>query len=338
MKIIITGATGFIGRNFAESLHKKGYDVLATGRSQYVGQQLEKTGITFKKADILNQDELKEVFTQADFLIHCAGKSADWGKYSEFYLTNVIGTGNVINTCKRHNINNIIFISTPSVYYSGKDRFDISESEPLPGKQFGYGRTKLIAESELLNLEKDGFKTIILRPRAVYGQYDNTIVPRILKMSEQKRFPLIDGGSAKIDITYIDNLTQAVIDCLAAPEKAWNQVYNISNGEPLTVKEWFSIVLEIFNLPFNPKNISASMARMVAGTSEFISSMPFGNKKPQLTRFSVGYMSKSLTMSIKKAKQNLGYYPQISNEEGFELYKKWYNSDERIQGFINQIS
>ena len=99
MKVIITGATGFIGRNFAESLHKKGYDILATGRSQYMGQQLEKAGITFKKADILNQDELEEVFTQADFLIHCAGKSADWGKYSEFYLTNVIGTRNVINTC-----------------------------------------------------------------------------------------------------------------------------------------------------------------------------------------------------------------------------------------------
>ena len=327
MKIIITGATGFIGRNIAEKLYEEGMEVITTGRSLQVGKELEKKGIKFIKADITDMDELKKKFSTVDCLIHCAARAGDWGSYKEYYAPNVLGTENVIIACKIHNIKKIIFISSPSIYYTGEDRYNVSEDEPIPEKQFHYSRTKLIAEKRFMELQQDGFKVIILRPRAVYGKYDNIFVPRILRMSE-KRIPLINEGKALIDITYIDNLVNAIKCCLSVPENAWNEAYNISNGDPISVRDWFSQIMEIFNRPFNTENVSLPVANFIAGIIEFFSNLPFGNKSPKITRFSVGYLGRSLTMSIEKAKQKLNYKPLISNYDGFKEYKKWYNNEQ----------
>jgi len=323
MKVIITGATGFIGRNLAEALHHDGLEVIATGQSLKVGKKLEQKGITFVPGDIRYPDQTDNAFSPADCVIHCAGKAGDWGKFTDFHMINFMGTNNVIQSCARHEINKLIFVSTPSIYYTGRDRINILESDPIPKKQFAYGKTKLMAEKNLLELAKKGFKTIILRPRAVYGRYDNTFVPRILAMSEKKAFPLVNNGSALVDITCIDNFIGAIKDCLSAPDDAWNEIYNISNSEPVTVREWFLLILNIFNRPFRPKNIPYPVAGMIAGMMEGLSLLPFGNKMPSMTRFSVGYMARSMTLSIEKAKQKLNYSPQISNKQGFEDYKKW---------------
>lgn len=136
--------------------------------------------------------------------------------------------------------------------------------------------------------------------------------------------PLINNGQALIDITYVDNFVDAVRKSLTASDNAWNEVYNISNGNPISVKEWFFQVLNIFDLPFKPKNIPESAAKTIAGIMELVSYLPFVNKEPPMTRFSVGYMAKSMTMAIDKAKQKLNYSPRVSNHQGFEMYAKWY--------------
>jgi nucleoside-diphosphate-sugar epimerase len=175
-------------------------------------------------------------------------------------------------------------------------------------------------------LQQDGYKIIIYRPRALYGPYDNTFIPRILRLAEKERMPLINNGRALIDITYVENFVDAIRTSLSAPDDAWNEIYNISNGDPITVKDWFAQVLKIFDRPFRPKNVPESMAKIVAGAMEFVSYLPFIRKEPPMTRFSVGYLAKTMTMSIEKARRKLNYSPQVTNEEGFERYAAWYHS------------
>lgn len=181
----------------------------------------------------------------------------------------------------------------------------------------------MIAEKDLLALCAEGFQVIIFRPRAIYGPYDRTIVPRILQLSQKKHFPLINHGKALIDITYVGNLIAVIENSLFAPHHAWNDIYNISNGDPIHFKKMIALVLDIFKRPFNPKNVSEPMARSIARIMECLSALPFGNKTPAMTKFAVGYMAKSMTMSIDKARHKLHYSPQIGNQQGFELYKKW---------------
>jgi len=324
MRVVITGATGFIGRNIAEAFHFKGDTVFATGRSERVGRALSESGIRFAPADLSEMNRVVAAFAPADCVIHCGGKSADWGNASEFFDANVLGTRNVIRACERHDIRRIIFVSTPSIYFTGRDRFDISESDPLPEKQHThYARTKLAAERELLALSDLGFRIVILRPRAVLGPYDSTILPRIIRLSEKRKFPLINGGTALTDITYVDNIVDIVRRCLDAGESAWNQVYNVSNGEPICMKDWFGEMLAALGRPFRPKSVPEKVASAVACIGELGTRLPFGPRKPSMTRFSVGYMAKSMTMSIDKARRLLGYEPSVCNEEGFRRLASW---------------
>jgi nucleoside-diphosphate-sugar epimerase len=324
MRIIITGATGLVGRNLVECLNEKDVDVIATGRSPEVGAELREHGIAFRQADIRDKEQSINSFSPADFVIHCAAITGPWGRYRDFYDTNVVGTRNIIAACKHHRIKRIIFISTPNIYYTGKDRYNISESDPLPDRIItNYAKTKLISEKELMALQPEGFKYIILRPRAVFGRYDNTFVPRILRLAEKRRMPLINSGQALVDLTCVDNFIDAVNACLAAPESSWNQIYNISNNEPITIKDWVSTVLEIFGKPFKPKNVPVPLALFMAAIMESVSYFPFVNKEPSMTRFTVGYMARSMTMNISKAKEMLGYFPKISNRKGFKRYAQW---------------
>lgn len=321
MKLIITGATGFIGQNLVRHFSEKGLEVAAMGRSGKLGSDGTGSGIQYTRADITDTGVVSRTFPDGDCVIHCAGKAGDWGRYGEFHAVNVVGTRNIIRACRDRGTPKLIFISTPSVYYNGRDRLGIRENDPLPRRQFPYGKTKLRAEQDLLAAE--GLETIIFRPRAVYGPHDATILPRILAMSAKKRFPLINNGEALVDITYMGNLAAAVESALNAPDNAWNQVYNISNGDPIRIRDWFKMVLDIFDRPFRPKNIPVPLAATVAAFSELAAHLPVGNKTPSMTRFSVGYMARSLTMSIQKAGEQLGYAPPITNQQGFEHYKQW---------------
>jgi nucleoside-diphosphate-sugar epimerase len=327
VKIIVTGATGCLGRNVAETFHGDGMEVVATGRSTTIGAELRNRGVDFRTADIRDPAQLDRVLSPADCLVHCAGRSGDWGTYRDFHETNVIGTRNVVDACRRHGLTKIIFVSTPSIYYTGKDRYDVSESDPLPDKQrTHYARTKLIAESDLLQSPQSDYKAMVFRPRAVYGPHDRTFVPRILRLAKKKHLPLINDGRALTDITYVGNFVDAVKRSLEAPDRAWNQAYNLSNGEPITMREWFSQVLAIFGRPFRPKNVPEPVAKAIALSMELLGHLPFGPKKPAMTRFSVGYMARSMTMAIDKARENLGYIPRIGNREGFGKCAEWYGS------------
>ncbi len=321
MKIIITGATGFIGRNLAEQLHENGIQVIATGRNEEIGRALTSHGVVFRPADLSSPQALEAAFSPADCVIHCAAKAGDWGGFDEFYQTNVLGTRHVIQACRRHGINRLIFISTPSVYIDGRDRFDILESDPLPARQLThYAITKLAAEQELLALSDEGFEVIIVRPRAVYGPYDNTFIPRLLRMAKRRRFPLIGGGETRVDVTYIVNLVELIRAALSAPSTAWNQVYNLSNGDPLTIARWFELMLGVVDTPFRPKKVPEQAAWSLAALMELGTRLPFGPKQPLITRFSVRYMARSMTLSIAKASDLLDYRPRFATEESFTDY------------------
>lgn len=116
----------------------------------------------------------------------------------------------------------------------------------------------------------------------------------------------------------MDNLVGAVRLALMANPDAWNTVYNVSNGEPIRILEWFAGVLDAFGRPFNPRHVPALAARSAAAVMELACRLPFGPRKPQFTRFSVGYMAVSMTMSIAHAREKLGYTPRIDNATGFE--------------------
>lgn len=327
MRIIVTGATGFIGRNLVAGLVKDRHDLLATGRSTAVGRELEELGAAFRPADLRDEAEVRSAFAPADLVVHCGAKSGPWGSLRDHYQANVVGTRNVASACRHHGVPKMVFISTPSVYFTGRDRFDIREDEPLPRRpRTAYAKTKRIAEAELAGLAPQGLEVITLRPRAVHGPFDTIFVPRLLRMARQPSPPLVGGGGAWAEVTWVGNLVDAVRRCLEAPAESWNQAYNITNGEPITVRDFFGGLAQAFDLPFCPRPVSRVFAGTVATLMELSARLPGVTSEPVMTRTSVDYLATSMTMSIAKARERLGYRPEVGNTEGFRRTAEWFRA------------
>lgn len=322
MKILVTGGTGFLGQKVAERLASLGHSVTVCGRNAL---QKNNTAITFIKVDLKNEAEVIESCKDKDYVIHCGAKSGPWGRYEDYYSTNVIGTKNVIKACLVNSVKRLIHISTPSLYFNFTDRFNIKESDPLPSQSCcDYSITKRLAEEEIDLAIAKGLKVITLRPRGIFGPGDTTIFPNVINALQKNKFPLMNEGKSLIDLTFVENVVDAIILSLFAPDKALGKKYNITNGESwhlIDLLKWLSSKL---NISFQVNKVNYRIAYYIAGAMEWISRTFCGYKPPLFTRYSIGLLAKSQTLNIDAARQDLGYIPKISIEEGLEQFMKWW--------------
>lgn len=323
MKLLITGATGFLGYRTLEALAEEpGVEkITATGRSIKPTHFVSNDKVTYKLGDLSDAAFVEELVSDIDYVIHAAALSSPWGKYSEFVKTNVTAQQSLIAASAKYGIKRFIYISTPSLYFNSKDRFNISESDPLPERFINaYAKTKREAEIEL---ERSSLPYIILRPRALTGRGDTVIMPRLIRAYEEGRLKIIGDGKNIVDLTSVANVVEAVRLSLRADEKALNQAYNITNGEPVLL--WKSIETVLTLLHYQPlrKKIPYPLVKAVARLMEWKSRMT-NFKEPVLTVYGVGTLAKSFTMDISKARRLLNYTPKVSTDEGIKEFVNWY--------------
>lgn len=310
-KAIITGATGGLGRNLLEFLEKEGWEVLAFGRNKEIGKNFT----NFKSFDLSNPDECLINFETADIVFHCAAKSSPWGSYDEFHRDNVIATKNVLRAMKTFNIPKIVHVSTPSIYFDFQDARNVKEYYQPKELVNNYAKTKLIAESLVL---ASGFQVSIIRPRGIFGKYDTVLIPRLKKLAEKGFLPLIKGRDALVDVTYVENVVQAMYLC-AIKDIHNYAIFNITNDQPIHISKLFKMVMKELDTEVKYKKINYSFLISIASALEFVSHI-FGLKEPLLTKYGVGLISYDQTLDITQAKETLGYKPEISIEEGLRRY------------------
>lgn len=325
MKVIITGATGFLGFRACEYFHELGYEVVGIGRNEQKGKQLMEQGIHFEKLDLIERDQLVHICKGMDAVIHSAALSESWGEYKDFYRANVECTENVLYAIRMNNIKRLVHISTPSLYFNLNSREYVKENEPLP-KTFvnAYAATKYIAEEKVLAAVETGLDAIILRPRALFGPRDTTILPRLIELNRTRGVPLPNDGQAVTDLTYVDNVVRAIELALKAPTTCSGEVYNITNDEPVILKDALEKLFFHLHMPFRAKKIPYSLLRMVATTLEMTYRLFNIKKEPLVTKYSVSVLGETQTLSVEKAREELGYTPIVSIEKGIETYAEWW--------------
>jgi nucleoside-diphosphate-sugar epimerase len=326
---LVTGGTGFLGSRLALRLIADGEPVSVIGRNKEKGQALAPWGPAFLEVDIQNSERVKQVIEGHDILFHVAALSSPWGRYEDFYKNNVVGTRNVIEGCLEHNVKRLVYVSTPSVYANGYDRFNVHETSPLPKRPINhYAETKLLADREIEQAFKQyGLPVVSIRPRAIYGPGDNAILPRLIRALESKRLPVIGSGQTLTQLTYVDDVVSALILCARVPDEHLGKVYNIAGSE--TVKLWdvITYLAKALNLPQPKGKISTSLALMLAGVMKTIYERFLPNREPLLTRYSVTVLAHSMTLDTSAAERDLGYVPQVSVEEGLERFITWWKEE-----------
>lgn len=330
MNILITGGTGFLGQKLAFRLQNMGHDVTAIGRNEQIGEQLRQSGISFMKTDLENVDEITKACEGRDYVFHSGALTSPWGKFEKFYKTNVEGTRNVIAGCRKHNVKRLIHVSTPSLYFTFKDRYAISESSTLPVTfANSYAHTKYLAEQEIDKAFQYGLPVTTIRPRALFGPGDTTIIPRLIRANENGAVPVIANGNALIDITYVENVVDALLLCMTSPDSTLGQKYNITNGDPVRLHVLLEKLFSQLNQPLKARRVSYPIAYFLAGVLEVLSKAFLHDREPLLTRYTVGVLAKSQTLDITKAREELGYEPRIKIEEGIGHFVKWWKEQHK---------
>ncbi len=328
MKILLTGATGFLGSRTLESLLEREdvESILATGRVLSEERTLHSSKLNYELGDLADEDFVGKLGTNFTHMIHCAAKSSPWGSKQEFYEANVQSTINLIALARKSEIKNFVFISTPSIYFNFKDRLHIKESDSLPAHLVNeYAKTKFQAEQEI---KASGLPFVILRPRAIIGRGDSVIMPRLIRGQKEGRLKIIGNGENTADLTSVVNIVHAINLALNPPSEAQNQDFNITNGESKKLWAVISDVLKAIHLDPPRKKVSLRLVLFIARILELISKLK-GGKEPTFTRYSVATLAVSMTFDISKAKEFLGYQPKMNTQEGVEEFVNWYNQNER---------
>lgn len=322
MKILLTGATGFLGYRTLEVLVKlpEVSEVIATGRTLKPSHTVDHPKARYVLGDLTDLEFVQGIVAQAQYIVHAAALSSPWGSYASFEAANLTTQQHLIKAALEHQIKRFVFISTPSMYFTGGDRFDIKESDPLPRLMVNaYSQTKRLAE---LELEQSGIPYVTLRPRALVGRGDTVIMPRIIRAHQEGRLKVIGNGKNIVDLTSVANVAEAIVLALTT-QKGLNEIYNITNGEPVKLWDKIAMVLELMGKELPTAKVPYWLVWTAASAME-LSAKLMGGEEPVLTKYGVGVLAKSMTMNISKAQKLLGYSPKVSTDEAIREFVEWY--------------
>ncbi|MGB1581797.1 MAG: NAD-dependent epimerase/dehydratase family protein [Nevskiales bacterium] len=321
-RIFITGGSGFVGRNLIRALVQRGDEVIALGRSPKARLIVEELGALAAHGELDDVDALREGMQGCESVIHAAALAAEWGPKNDFERFNVRGTQHILQAAQAAGVKSLVHISTEAVMADGGPMTNLDESQPLPRKPLPrYADSKGRAEVAVRQANSDTLRTVVLRPRMIWGKDDSTLLPAFAEAVEQGRFMWIAGGDYLCSTTHVDNVVEAVL--LALEKGRGAEVYYISDGEPVPFKDFLSKLLASRGIAAPSKSLPRWLAWRLAQLCESLWDRLGIHKPPPISRFVVAVIGQSVTVNDQKARQELGYTGHISREAGLADLENW---------------
>jgi len=315
MRVFVTGATGFLGQHLVRELRAHGHTVRALGRNPDRCRELTQLGVEVVQADLRQGEIVRDACADQQIVYHVGALSAPWGPSADFHAINVEGTRHVLDGCRKHGVSRLIHVSSPSVIFDGSDQFDITDL-PYPRQYLcEYSLSKKLAEDLVNAAHRDGLATVILRPKAMFGPGDTTLLPRLIDAARRKRLPQIGDGTNRIDLTYVANVVDAMLQATTS-DAAIGRTYTITNDEHVPIWDLIRQVLKRLGIPASLPRLPYRVVYTLGMLSEWRCRV-FGGE-PRLTRYTVAILARNQTYDISAARRDLGYNPRISIAEGVE--------------------
>lgn len=310
--ILVTGATGGLGYSVVNYLEKNGFNVIATGRTIKSFQQFS----SFIEANLVNisMNDMLIKFEKIDCIVHCAALATDNDSETDYYTHNVEVTKKLIEYANHSGIIKFVYISSPSIYYSGQDRYLVKENDTIYHDKVSlYAASKIKAE-HLFKSADNSFKTVILRPRAIFGEHDTVLFPKIIKMLHKKRavFPRI--ANIEQDFTYVDNVSHAVY-CSLINDVDNCSIFNITNQEPAYLNDILNIIIKHHQLNTTIVDMPPIIPKIVSVLDKVAYCLKL-NKYLPFTSHSINSISTAMTLSNDNAINVLKYTPIVSMKDG----------------------
>jgi nucleoside-diphosphate-sugar epimerase len=322
MRVLVTGASGLLGREVARLLIHQGHAV-ATFQRRPSGVD----GVEDFCGSVTDDQALRRAIAGADGIIHLAAKVSFTGRAAEFDEVNVEGTRCLLNAARAAGVRDLVFVSSPSVANSGAAIAGLGAEPADPERAHGdYSRTK--AKAELLALAADApdFRVAAVRPHIVWGPGDTQLVERVLARAGRGRLPLLDAGAALIDTTYVDNAASAIVAALHRIEHIHGRALVVSNGEPRPVGELLAGICAAGGVAAPSWTVPGGLARAVGAVVEKVWTWAGRNEEPPMTRFLAEQLSTAHWFDQRETRELLDWTPAVSLDEGLARLAEYYGS------------
>lgn len=320
MKVLVTGASGLLGRSVASRLVAEGQKVRTFQR-----RASAVAGARDVRGSLTNDDDLSAAVAGIDAVIHLAAKVSVTGRAADFEAVNVEGTRRILAAAQAAGASGFVFVSSPSVAHAGRALVGAPASAAMPASARGnYARTKAKAELLALAADRPGFQVAAVRPHIVWGPGDTQLVERVVQRARQGRLPLLDAGAALIDTTYIDNASAAIVAALHRLDRVHGEAVVVSNGEPRPVGELLAGICRAAGVREPRWKIPATAARVAGGVVEASWRVLTLPDEPPMTRFLAEQLSTAHWFDQRRTHALLDWVPEVSLDEGLARLAEYY--------------
>jgi nucleoside-diphosphate-sugar epimerase len=313
----VTGGSGFIGGRLIERLRADGHEVRALARSDSAADRVRARGAEPVRGDLADEAAMRAGTEGCELAFHAAATLGDWGEREEFERGNVEGTRNVLAACAAAGVRRFVHVGTEAALMAGSPLIEVDETAPLrPDSPALYSATKARAEQLVRAASREGFETVVIRPRFVWGAGDTTLLPALVEMVKSGRFAWIAGGRHRTSTTHVENTVEGLM--LGAQRGTPGEVYFVTDGEPVVFREFVGDLIATQGLDPPARNMPRALAHGLASAGENAwGHLPLPGRPP-LTRFAYWVSSQECTIRIEKAREQLGYAPVKTISAGLE--------------------
>jgi nucleoside-diphosphate-sugar epimerase len=328
MRILITGATGFIGSRLALRASSRGHAVVAAGRrlndalrAQFVAAKVE-----VRLGDVTDAAYVDQIMPGITHVCHLAAAWQEVGVADEYFRkVTVEGAKNVADAAVKHGALKLVHCSTSGVHSRSSGAL-VSETSPIEVTN-SYEMAKIEAERLLFACAKaTGLPTIVLRPADGYGPGDMRLL-KLFKAVAKQRFPLIGRGAGHRHMIYIDDICDAFLAACSAPAPA-PEAFLVAGPEVVTLKELLERLARVLGVPKYGFQLPLAPMRALAALTEDVCAVL--KVAPPLYRRRLDFYTVDVKYDISKAREVLQWTPQIGLDAGLRMSADWY----RQQGLL----
>ena len=329
--ILITGASGLLGSHVVKQLlQSQNHDFTILVRNK----QQEKIWNTFGIKTVIGDLEKPEFTLSPGIktIIHIAAIAGDWVDRLKAHAVNVDGTSHLITEAEKIGCHKFIYVSTIGVY--GHVKYTNAPETRKLQSSSTYEKTKLQAEKYIQNYKKSNHTTmdfIIVRPSSMYGEGDRYIIPAYSKYLKKGKMVLIGGGKSLYPIMHVDDAATVLVQLVNGnyTNGTGLNIYNLCDDSKITQKEFISLIKE--NIGVNGEIKSIPYFPAYLASIFFEAKGKVTGKEPRIFRKRVKYLGITRNVSIVKAKNELGFSPKWSPQEGIPAVLRAFEEEEEYK-------
>jgi nucleoside-diphosphate-sugar epimerase len=317
-KLLITGITGLVGSRAAEMAIAQGMKVRGLARSPAKAAAIAAQGVEIVEGDITDLTAATAACEGMDIVLHTAAFVKIDGDPETFRRVNHQGSENMAIAARQQGVQAFVHLSSVMVYGFDYPK-NATETSPLRGENNHYCQTKISGEAAVLKLNHPpAFGVIVLRPGDIYGPNSTAWVTQPLDYMRRKEFALPRWGNGRMNHVYVDNLIDAVF--LALEQEAYGEVFNITDGQDTTCKDYFTKIAAMVGAPL-PVCLPTFLVKSLL--QQRIKDQQKKGVPIDLVPDSISWMNRPHPYSIAKAQQQLGYQPKVPLAEGLQRVETW---------------